>query len=201
MKLVLFSNPDNGMLEKLEKEILPKPRLMFGYMPADGKNPKSEYTPFWKEFAKRNQARFIYLDNSQKPTKREMEDINNIDSLMITGGNVYELLSNLRRSGYDAVIKKLATNKDFIFSGFSASAIIATPDIRVAGKDNNWSFGYDENNAGVKDTKALGLIDFEILPHFEKGNDDKNIKKFEKRYKTTLKPLADTDYLIIKKDS
>ena len=199
MKLILFSNPDNGTIEGLEKEILPKSNLVFGYMPADGNNPKPEFTPFWKEFAKRNKAGFLYLDNSKKPTKDELEDIRKIDSLFVAGGNVYNLLDNVKKSGYDKIIKGLARNKDFIYSGFSAGAILATSNIRVAAKDNNWSFGYDEDSRNTQDTRALGLVDFEILPHYEPRKDDENIKGFEKRYNTKLKPITDLQHLIVTK--
>jgi peptidase E len=200
MKLVLFSSPDKGIIKKLEKEILPTQGLVFGYMPADGNNPKPKYTPFWKEFAKRNKAKFIYINNSKKPTKNEMEGIYKIDSLFIAGGNAFDLLDNTRKAGYDKIIKNsLAQKKNFIYAGFSAGAVLATPDIRVAAKDNNWGFGHDENNAGLKNTKSLGLIDFEILPHYQPSIDNNNIKKFEDRYQTKLKPLTNQDYLIIKK--
>lgn len=199
MKLILFSNPDNGIIETLEEKILPKDNLTFGYMSADGNNPKPEYTPYWKEFARRNKAKFLYLDNSQKPTKKQLREIYRIDSLLVAGGNVFNLLYNIKKTGYDKIIKNLAKNKDFIYAGFSAGAILATPDIRVASKDNCWQFGYDEDTKNTKDTRALGLVDFEILPHYDPKNDNKKVKNFEKKHKTKLKPLTDLQYLIIKK--
>lgn len=200
MKLILYSNPDNGVLEKLKKEIFPKnKKIVFGYMPADGSDPKQEFTPFWQDLAKKHGAEFLYINNSKKPTKKEREQFEKINSLTITGGNVYALLDNLRNSGYDALISNLAAKDDFIYSGFSAGAMIVTPDIRAAGKEYGWSFGYDENRVGISDTKSLGFIDFEILPHYDQDKDKEKLEEYKKRYNVNIKPITDSEYLILVK--
>lgn len=200
MKLILYSSPDNGVLEKLEIEIFPKNRkTVFGYMPADGKNPKPEYMPFWQDLAKKHDAEFVYIDNSKIPNANELEDIKRVNSLGIMGGNVFALLHNLRQSGLDKIIIRKTKEKDFIYSGFSAGAMIATPDIRLADKEYGWTFGYDENIVGVKDTRALDLVEFEILPHFVPAKDQKKLEKFIKKYNTKVKPLTDLDLLVLNK--
>lgn len=198
MKLVLYSNPGNGVLEKIEKEIFPKNRkIVFGYMPADGDNPKSHYTPFWRELSKKHQAEFVYIDNSRKPSRKNINDFNKINSLAIMGGNVFSLLHNLRESGLDKFILEKAKENDFIYSGFSAGAMIITPNIRIAGQEHGWTFGYDENLVNIKDTKALGLVDFEILPHYNEKLDLKKLRNYMRKYNVTVKPLTDNDIIII----
>lgn len=197
MKLILYSNPTNEVLEKLEDEIFPSDfSVVFGYMPADGSDPKPEYTPFWQKLAEKHNAEFIYLDNSKKPSKEELINIIRINSLTITGGNTFALLHNIRNSGFDRIIKNLSKKKNFIYSGFSAGAIIATPNIRIADKNFNCSFGYDENRVGIKDTKALGFVDFEILPHYNPELDKQLVSKFDNKYGSKIKPLTDSEYII-----
>ena len=199
MKLILYSNPINGVLEKLENEMFPKDfDVIFGYMPADGNNPGPEYTPFWKELAKKHNAEFIYIDNSRKPTKDELLNIMRVNSLTITGGNVYALLYNIRGAGFDKVIEKLSRKKNFIYSGFSAGAMIITPDIRIAGKEYDWAFGYDENKVGIKNTKALGFVDFEILPHYNPEIDEPKVNKFRENNRSKIKPLTDSEFIVMK---
>ena len=200
MKLILYSSPDNGVLEKLEGKIFPKNRkTVFGYMPSDGKNPKPEYMPFWQDLAKKHGAEFVYVDNSKIPNANKLEDIKRVNSFGIMGGNVFALLHNLRQSGLDKIIIRKAKEKDFIYSGFSAGAMIATPDIRLAGKEYGWAFGYDENLVGLKDTHALGLVEFEILPHFEPAKDQKKLEKYVKKCHAKVKPLTDSDLLVLNK--
>lgn len=200
MRLVLYSIPDGGVLEKIEDKIFQKDRkTVLGYMPADGNNPKPNFTPFWQSLAAKHGAIFVYIDNSRKPTKKELEDISSVNSLCIMGGNVFALLHNLRESGLDKVILEKSKEKDFVYSGFSAGAIIVTPDIRIADEKHGWSFGGDKNEDDILDTKALGLVDFEILPHFDVKADSKKLRQYEEKYQTKVKALTDSDFLIIQK--
>lgn len=185
-------------MNKIEPEIFDKSlgKIVFGYMPADGNDPKPEFNPYWQELAKKHNAELVYIDNSKKLNKEELQNINRINSLSITGGNVFALLHNLRTNGFDKIITDLFKKDNFIYSGFSAGAVIVTPDIRIASKNHNWSFGYDENNVNIKDTKALSLVDFEILPHYTKA-DEANLAKYQEKYSVKVKPIADDKYLIV----
>lgn len=187
-------------MDKIEPEIFDKSlgRIVFGYMPADGNDPKPEFNPYWQGLAKRHNAELVYINNSKKPTEEELQNINRINSLSITGGNVFALLYNLRVNGFDKIILDLFKKDNFVYSGFSAGAVIVTPDIRIASKDHNWSFGYDENNVNIKDTTALNLIDFEILPHYTKA-DKTNLINYQEKYSVKVKPIADDEYLIVEK--
>jgi peptidase E len=197
MKLVLYSKPDNGIIEKLENEIFHEKGTVFGYMPADGNSPKPQYTPFWQDLAKKHNAKFVYIDNSKTPTKADLDKNSEINSLAVMGGNVFNLLHNIRTNGYNKIIRKLAEKEDFIYSGFSAGAIIATPNIRIANKEYCWAFGYDENEPNITDTKALGFVDFEILPHFDPELDRINLCKYKNKFETKVEPLTDSNYKII----
>lgn len=199
MKLILFSHPDQS-LDKIADKILPKNRRnIFGYMPADGSDPKPQYTPFWQDFAKKHNADFVYIDNSKRPSEEELKKFQKINSLMVTGGNSFALLKNIKENGYDKLIETLSQNEDFIYSGFSAGAIIMTPDIRIALKENAWGFGYDENLVNLQDTRALGYVDFEILPHYDAKLDFSHLKLYEKKYRTSVRAITDQEFIIIDK--
>jgi len=200
MKLVLYSDPDNGVLSKIENKVFPKnTRIVFGYMPADGKNPKPQYTEFWQDKAQKHNSEFVYIDNTKAPNKSQLAEIMGITSLTIAGGNVFALLSNLRKNGYDAIIHKLTKKNGFVYSGFSAGAIIVTPDIRIAGKEHGWSFGGDENEVKIKDTRALGLIDFEILPHYSRAKDRKKLEDYQNKFDVKVKTLGNKEHIILER--
>jgi dipeptidase E len=184
-------------MDKIEPEIFNKSsgKIVFGYMPADGSDPKPEFNPYWQELANKHNAELVYVDNSKKPSEVELQNISRVNSLSITGGNVFALLHNLRKNGFDKIILELFNKDNFIYSGFSAGAVIVTPDIRIAGCGHGWSFGYDENNVNIKDTRALNLVDFEILPHYTKA-DKTNLTKYQEKYSVKVRQIADSEYLI-----
>ena len=64
---------------------------------------------FWEDVVKRNNAEIVGIDNSKKKedSQEEANKILNANILIITGGNTFELLRNLRRSGLDDAIKKV----------------------------------------------------------------------------------------------
>ncbi len=198
MKLILYSNPENGVLEKIEKDIFPKTmRIVFGYMPADGKNPKPQDTEYWQRMAQKHNAEFVYIDNSRNPNKGQLKEIMTITSLAIMGGNVFNLLFNLQKFGFDDVIKKLSKKSGFVYSGYGAGSIIVAPDIRIAAKEQGFSSRSDENNIGVKDTKGLGLIDFEILPHYDKKKDKEKLDEYCAKYKTKVVTITEAQVKVI----
>ena len=110
------------------------------------------------------------------------------------GGNVFTLLHNLRKSGLDKIINNISRTEHFVISGFSAGAIVLTPDVRIAGL--KWNFGSDKNIVKIKDTRGLGLVDFEILPHYD-DKDAAGLKNYSRRYNVEVKPLRNDEFLVV----
>jgi len=200
MKLILYSNPGNGVLEKIENDIFPKNiKTVFGYMPADGADPKPEFEPFWRNLAKQHDADFVYIDNSRKPSDDDIRKIKSITSLAIMGGNVFSLLYNINLNGFKDLILELSEKPDFIYSGFSAGAMIVTPDIRLAGKEYGWNFGYDENFVGISNTNGLGFVEYEIIPHYKEEFDKPKLLELQNVNRYKIKSLSDNDFIIEEK--
>jgi len=197
MKLILYSSPEKTVFERIESELFPlSQKIVFGYMPANGADPHPEFTPFWENLAAKHNAEFVYIDNSKTPTQNELKKIKTVNSLTVTGGNAFDLLQNLRNNGFDKIIIRLCRKPDFVYSGFSAGAVIATPDIKLVGKKFGADFGYDENNTGITDTAALGLVDFEILPHYNPNKDKEKLVKYRKQNSREIKALTDQDFIM-----
>lgn len=162
---------------------------IFGYIPCEGgKNDAS--TGYWRNLCKENNAEFIYIDNSDPEDIKKLALIN---ILLITGGNTFKLAKNIRESGFDKEIKAYFSNSDKVLAGFSAGAIIFTPSIRVAGA---YVWGPDENIMGITDMAGLGIVDFEVLPHY-RGSYAESATNYEKKYQVSLKRLSDSDYLVL----
>ncbi len=81
-----------------------------------------------------------------------------VDILWLSGGNTFHLLDQVRKTGFDEWLKENIDKK--VYVGGSASSILMTPTIAVAGLESG-----DENIPGLTDLTGLGYVDFEIEPH------------------------------------
>lgn len=57
------------------------------------------------------------VDNTSA-SQQEKDKLLNADVSLISGGNTFQLLSNLRESGLDSVIVKLSHKQDVTLAGF-----------------------------------------------------------------------------------
>ncbi len=80
------------------------------------------------------------------------------DVLFLSGGNTFHLLDQARKTGFDIWLKENIESK--VYVGGSASSILMTPIIAVAGLEPG-----DENLPGLTDLTGLKYVDFEIEPH------------------------------------
>ncbi len=87
------------------------------------------------------------------------ERLSQADVIQLSGGNTFHLLDQARKAGLDKWLKNNLKNK--VYVGGSASSILVTPTIAVAGMGTF----HDENLPGLKDLTGLGYVDFEIVPH------------------------------------
>lgn len=170
-------------------------KVVFGYMPANASKAK-KYLDFWQGFCDSKKYRFVFIDNSLslKKSKKEHEKLRDCNVLLITGGNTYELLRNLRKSGFDEEIKKFSKRGDTVIAAFSAGAIVLGPSLRLL--EGEWGALIDENIVGIKDIAGLGIIQEEIFPHYRDVDEDK-LKNYEKANKTKVIPLRDSEFLVV----
>lgn len=193
-KLILFSQPTDAVLDKLATELFIEPTMGIAYMPSDGSHPDNQkYEQFWSEYIKSHRGEIIPIDNSLrgKAVETEVAKLLAADALILTGGNTFQFLSHLRQSGLDKAVRKFAEQSKPI-AGFSAGAIILTPTIEIASLP-----GLDDNTVGLKDFTGLGLVDFEIFPHYVANLHSMLVDNYEKKSGRQVKRLTDEDLLII----
>ena len=185
-RYVLFSSPTPEIIDKIAPLLFPKEfrvSKILAYMPSNGANTElnEKYTPFWKELTNKfGVSKFNFIDNSN-PGIIEKDKISESNILLITGGNTFSLLNNIRKNSLDNEIIKTSQKDDYVIAGFSAGAVILTPTINIVTRE--WSYGKDENYVGIDDFKGLGLIDFEVLPHYTEA--DKNLLEEYKKLQGT----------------
>lgn len=200
-RLFMFSHP--MMRDKFAEYIFPAElkNIKFGYMPTNGHLEHREFEQGWEEFAKSNNAEFVFIDNTQRGevAKEEAKKMLSCNVLMSAGGNTFNLLHNLRESGLFNVVKEFVNKQEFVFTGFSAGAIIMTPSIAVAGHPagNDPDDLFDENVPGITDLTGLGIVNFEVFPHFDPSVDQENLANFKKTTLNEVRPMTDEEFILI----
>lgn len=100
---------------------------------------------------------FFQLD--RKVTKNDLKGINVI---FVFGGNTFDYLDRIRKTGLDKMIKSFV-KKGGVYLGLSAGSYVACPTIEAA----SWKHA-DRNKKGLKDLKGLNLVSFIVTAHFER---------------------------------
>lgn len=193
-RLVLFSTPTPSNINAIIGQIFPDtiPNKVFAYMPSDGENIPQKYIDEWKGYADKYNARFNLINNSLSNSVQEYNKLLNSNILVITGGNTFKLLENLRKSGLDKAIKEFANKSEFVLSGFSAGALVLTPTIEVCNLPN-----YDENLVGLKDLTGLGIVDFEVFPHYDESTERELLEKYRLSAKHEVREIINENFITI----
>lgn len=88
--------------------------------------------------------------------------LQNADLMYIVGGNNFILPDLFKETEFDDVLKEFANEK--VVMGTSAGSIVLGRQIE---SDGYWKARYGITNEEIKN-KALGLVDFNIVPHYKR---------------------------------
>ncbi len=198
-RLILFSEPSEDILEKIKSKLFPDEfsNKIFAYMPSNGHADNDKYLPYWENYVEKNNAKFIYIDNTKRgvEAKKAIQNLLTANILMVTGGNTFILLDNLYQSGLFQAIKEFTKKRSFVFGGFSAGAIIMSPTIKISGA-LNYNNKTDENTVGITNLTGLSLIDFEVYPHYVESEQE-NFNKYEEHTKYRVKTIKNDEFIIL----
>lgn len=107
------------------------------------------------------------------------------DAAYVCGGNTFEILAAMRRTGLDSWLKAhIAAGESYV--GVSAGSIIPGPSIELAG----WGSEGDPNNIGLQDLEGFGAAPFAVFPHYHAGLAGE-LAGFRKRVAYRIIELAD----------
>lgn len=128
-------------------------------------------------FRKLGFASFDIIDISAVPKDIWLPSFEKADILVFGGGNVYHLLSWIRKSGLEKVLMELLKTK--VYVGISAGSMVTAKHISLS----TAGILYYEKTGGFKDKNGLSFVNFELRPHL-------NSKWFPKVRLPYLKKLA-----------
>lgn len=186
-RIVLFSTLTASNEETILARILPTEmqNKTIAYMPSGGIESAQEYIKQWETIAYKYEAKFSLINN-QSQSLEEKEKLLASNILVISGGNTFNLLWNLRESGLDKSIEDFITKPDFVLAGFSAGAIVLTPSIEICNLPDS-----DQNLIGLKDLEALNIVDFEIFPHYKKELHERILEDYINTTENRVREITD----------
>ena len=82
------------------------------------------------------------------------------DIIWVAGGMPGYLMYWMKSTGFDKIIKPLL-NTGTLYVGSSAGAMVTSKSLDVA------TWGFVDNDLGAENMPGLGLVDFDIYPHYE----------------------------------
>lgn len=122
------------------------------------------------------------LNLDRKVTANEIE---NADVIYVCGGNTFYLLKKIRESGFD----QLLPSYNGLYIGVSAGSIVVGPNIEVA---EPW----DENDVNLSDTTGMNIVDFAVVPHYQK-KDQAIVESLKKRANYKILELTDNQAVLV----
>ncbi len=127
---------------------------------------------------------FIDIENNSRV------DFSIYSVIYVCGGNTFKLLKYARETNFKDVIIKLF-ERGGIYIGVSAGAIILAPTIKAAA-----SIDPDPNVVGLNDFTGLGIINFEVHPHYD-IEEESELVNYEKNISHRVVRLSNDEALII----
>lgn len=126
--------------------------------------------------------------------KVKEDDLKNIDVIFVFGGNTFEYLDRIKKTGLDKMIKSFI-KRGGVYLGLSAGSYVACPTIEAA----TWKHA-DRNTVGLKDLRGLNLVPFLITAHFEEELRF-IIEEAAKNTKYQVIAMADNQAVLVKNKS
>ena len=202
MKAVIYSGGTRRQNHQLNKELI---ALLEGsnphqitYVPIDGDEVSSYFKKFKSFFKPYGFKKFIKLNLNRKNSKKVLTEAFKSQVIFFAGGNTYELMKNIKESGFSSEIKKFV-RRGGIIAGESAGVISLSPSINMAAIP---SIDADLNDVGLKSTKGLGIFDFEFSPHYiSDTKSDREIKDYSQKISTPIYACDDGDGIVVNNDT
>lgn len=111
--------------------------------------------------------------------------------IYISGGNVFFLLQELKRTGIDAILlEEIQKGKCYI--GESAGSVILSPDIEYAQHMDN-----PKDAPNLSNYESIGAVDFYTVPHYGNFPFKKAAQKIMDLYggSLALRPINNSQYI------
>lgn len=198
MKLALYSggtNKENRTLVKEALSLIEGKNPSVAFVPVHGEDAEDEFRAFRRQFAGSHVKDFRCVPIDGPLTAKQEKSLFSADAIFLGGGNTYYFLKHLKARKLMPKFRAFV-KRGGVLMGLSAGSILMTPSIMTAAVPVVDS---DDNEVGLTDMKALGLVPFEFSPHYyESKVVDKELKEYSKSLPHPIYACADGQGIIVR---
>jgi dipeptidase E len=133
-------------------------------------------------------------DIKDKSESELRKDLSSFQVIFVAGGNTFYLLSKIKESGFDVVIKELLA-KNIIYIGASAGSSVMGPTL-----DHLTTIDHPEVVPELTDYTALSLVPHLIVPHYGRDKYAQRHAKMKEIWGDKLTFLRDNQAIIVNGD-
>ena len=165
MNLVFYSGGDAEENISLDKKLLNlrnKRNLTLTLIPAGSYHAEEYYREIVDQYAPLGISRVLLFNVDQAFSQAFKRAVLKSDIIHLGGGNTFYFLKHLKKSGMLKELKEWALEGG-VLTGLSAGAIMMTKSIHTAGFPE---FDRDDNDENLKNLTGMGLVNFEVFPHY-----------------------------------
>ncbi len=195
-KLVLYSDQMIDENRKIDRELLRmigKERPRIAYIASASDITRKYYQPKAEYYRKLGVGHLFYFDLDQEYDESKIDELLSCDAIHLSGGNTYYFLRSLQKRNFIPLLRDYVS-RGKVLIGISAGSILMSETIGIA------RFG-DVNAIGLKDLRALNLIDFDFMPHWDKEAASlAEVRDYSKICRTTVYACPDGGGIIIEDD-
>jgi dipeptidase E len=184
----LFLSSYAAITLELVKPLLPKPadQLKAAFIPTAGDQYEDagRFQHPDKEALEKLGMEVTEIDLKTTQGKELARVMQQMDVVLVAGGNTFYLLEWVRKSGFDVIIKK-RISEGLVYIGSSAGSILCCPTIEGAKR-----FDPPEAAPELTDYTGLNLVNFAIIPHTHK-------EKYKQRIEETTAELQESGLEVV----
>lgn len=164
-KLVLYSDqitPETAAIDQRMLDLIGKTNPTIGYIPSSSDPERFFFKQIHAYYAALSVSVDVYLELDAFFSEGTLPTLLRCDAIHLSGGNTFYFLYWLKQRAMLPVLRDYVA-RGGVLIGVSAGAILMTPDVSSS------ALCGDELVEELSDRSALGLVDFQFLPHFEPG--------------------------------
>ena len=192
-KLVLHSDQIQGYKEVdlAFMELLGKKDLRLAYIPSQSDLQRKYFNQKVEWYKQFGITDLLYFDVDKGYDEKKIDELLACDAIFLSGGNTYYFLNSLKKREFLPKLREYVRTGGILI-GVSAGSIIMSKTIDITTL-------HDENTIGLKDYKALGLVDFEFFPHLNHNMKQylEDLKKYSIKSNSVIYACKDGDGIIV----
>ncbi|MBD63862.1 MAG: hypothetical protein CME62_01535 [Halobacteriovoraceae bacterium] len=197
MNLVFYSGGEAEENLSLDKRLLSlkgKRPLTLTLIPAGSYFAEEYYQDIVEQYGPLGVSRILLFNIDQAFSEAFKRAVLRSDIIHLGGGNTFYFLKHLRRSGMLKELKEWVLGGG-VLTGLSAGAIVMTKTIHTASFPD---FDRDDNDENLKNLSAMGLVDFEVFPHYKNSRRyDKELMKYSLEKEGPIYALPDGSGIVL----